>query len=211
MCLPTAKAAAVYWFARAAEDAMSLLEAKRELRDAAKARRRAAHETGAAAAAQALVAQFERHVTMPPGAVVSGYWPAGAELDVKPLLERLAARGHPIVLPVVIDRDAPLIFRVWKPGDPVVKGNGAWVPEPNAAEREPDVLLVPLVGFDRHGTRLGQGAGYYDRTLLKLRAARAITAIGVGYAVQELSAIPIGSYDQPLDAILTEAGLIKVS
>jgi 5-formyltetrahydrofolate cyclo-ligase len=190
---------------------MTVIEAKQRLREAAKRQRRAAHEAGAAAAAQAVIAQCERHVTLPSGAVVSGYWPAGAEFDVRPLLERLAAHGHPIVLPVVIERDAPLIFRVWRPGDPVVKGNGAWVPEPSAAEREPDVLLVPLVGFDRRGTRLGQGAGYYDRTLLKLRAARAITAIGVGYAVQELSDIPTGSYDQPLDAILTEAGLIKVS
>ena len=190
---------------------MNLLEAKQQLRDAVKPRRRAAHEAGAAAAAQALVEQFERHVTLPPGAVVSGYWPAGAELDVRPLLERLAARGHRIVLPVVAERNAPLIFRVWRPGDPVVKGNGAWVPSDSAPQLTPDVLLVPLVGFDRRGTRLGQGAGYYDRTLPMLRADRAITAIGVGYAVQELSDIPTGPYDQPLDAILTEAGLIKVT
>ncbi|MBI3514336.1 MAG: hypothetical protein HY060_09780, partial [Proteobacteria bacterium] len=94
---------------------------------------------------------------------------------------------------------------------PVVKGNGAWVPPAAAAVREPDLLLVPMIAFDRHGTRLGQGAGYYDRTLLALRAARAITAIGVAYAVQELPDIPTGPYDQPLDAILTEAGLIEVS
>jgi len=70
---------------------------------------------------------------------------------------------------------------------------------------------VPLIGFDRRGTRLGQGAGYYDRTLPLLRAARPITAIGVGYAVQELPAIPTGPYDAPLDAILTEAGLIEIT
>jgi 5-formyltetrahydrofolate cyclo-ligase len=189
---------------------MNLLEAKQQLREAAKARRRVAHEAGAAAAAQALVALFERRVTVPSEAVVSGYWPGGAELDDRPLLERLSARGHRVVLPVVIERDAPLIFRVWRPGDPVVKGNGAWVPAATAPELEPDLLLVPLIGFDRHGTRLGQGAGYYDRTLLKLRGDRAITALGVGYAVQELPDIPTGPYDQPLDAILTEAGLIEV-
>jgi 5-formyltetrahydrofolate cyclo-ligase len=189
---------------------MSLLEAKQQLREAAKTRRRAAHEAGAAAAAQALVERFERHVTVPPGAVVSGYWPGGSELDDRPVLERLAAHGHRAVLPVVIERNAPLIFRVWRPGDPVVKGNGAWVPAASAPVLEPDLLLVPLVGFDRHGTRLGQGAGYYDRTLLKLRAVKAITAIGIGYAVQELSDIPTGPYDQPLDAVLTEAGLIEI-
>jgi 5-formyltetrahydrofolate cyclo-ligase len=190
---------------------MTLIEAKRQLRETARARRRAVHDAGGPAAAAALADAFEREVAVPPGAVVSGYWPAGAELDVKPLLARLHARGHPLVLPVVIERDAPLIFRAWRPGDPVVKGNGASVPRDDAAVREPDLLLVPMVGFDRRGTRLGQGAGYYDRTLLKLRAARAITAIGVAYAAQELPDIPTGPYDQPLDAVLTEAGLIKVS
>ncbi len=190
---------------------MTLIEAKQALRTEVRLRRRAAHDSAGAAAALALVAQFERHVTVPSGAVVSGYWPAGSELDDRPLLERLAAQGHRIALPVVIERDAPLIFRVWRPGDPVVKGNGAWVPEASAPTLEPDVLLIPMVGFDRCGTRLGQGAGYYDRTLLKLRGERAITAIGVAYACQELSEIPTGPYDQPLDAVLTETELIRVS
>jgi 5-formyltetrahydrofolate cyclo-ligase len=189
---------------------MSLIEAKQALRDLARTRRRAAHDDAGPAAAQALAEAFERQVTVAPGAVVSGYWPAGSELDIRPLLTRLHARGHTLVLPVVIERDAPLIFRVWRPGDPVVKGNGAWVPGDGAAERDPDLLLVPLVGFDRHFTRLGQGAGYYDRTLVRLRADRAITAIGIGYAVQELPSIPTGEYDQPLDAVLTEAGLIEI-
>src|SRR5215813_9938287 len=105
---------------------MTLIEAKQQLRETARARRRVAHDAGAAATAQALAEAFERDVTVPPGAVVSGYWPGRAELDIKPLLERLHARGHVLVLPVVIERDAPLIFRVWRPGDPVVKGNGAW-------------------------------------------------------------------------------------
>src|SRR5258708_4388954 len=98
---------------------MTLIEAKQQLRDAARARRRVAHDSGAAAAARALADAFERLVTVPSGAVVSGYWPAGAELDIRPLLERLDAGGHPLVLPVVIERDAPLIFRTWRPGTPV--------------------------------------------------------------------------------------------
>jgi 5-formyltetrahydrofolate cyclo-ligase len=188
----------------------SLIEAKQALRDLARTRRRAVHDEAGRAAAEALAEVFERQVTMAPGAVVSGYWPAGSELDIRPLLARLHARGHTLVLPVVIERDAPLVFRVWCPGEPMVKGNGAWVPQAGAAARDPDLLLVPLVGFDRHFTRLGQGAGYYDRTLVRLRAVRAITAIGIGYAVQELPSIPTGEYDQPLDAVLTEAGLIEI-
>ncbi|MBI3514951.1 MAG: 5-formyltetrahydrofolate cyclo-ligase, partial [Proteobacteria bacterium] len=95
---------------------MTLIEAKQQLRDAARARRKFAHASGGVAVAHALAAAFERLVTVPPGAVVSGYWPAGSELDIRPLLERLDARGHPLVLPVVIERNAPLIFRAWRPG-----------------------------------------------------------------------------------------------
>src|SRR3954453_12829622 len=147
---------------------MNLVEGKQALRAEARARRRAAHEASGAPVASALADAFEKLITVPPGAVVSGYWPAGSELDIRPLLERLHAAGHPLVLPVVVERDAPLIFRTWRPGDAVVKGNGAWVPVEGAAVAEPDLLLVPLVGFDHHGTRLGQGAGYYDRTLVRL-------------------------------------------
>jgi len=189
---------------------MTLTEAKQELRDTVRARRRAAHEAGAAAAAQALTARFEQSVSVPPDAVVAGYWSAGSELDVRPLLARLHARGHRLVLPVVIERDAPLVFRIWRPGDPVVKRHGADGPADGAPLLAPDLLLVPLLGFDRSGARLGQGAGYYDRTLPVLRAAKPIRAIGIGYAVQELPSIPTGPYDQKLDAVLTEAGLIEI-
>ena len=189
---------------------MDLIEAKQALRAQARDRRKAVHAADAAAAAVALADQFDRLVTVPPNAVVSGYWPAGSEIDVRPLLERLHRGGHRLVLPVVVERDAPLMFRVWQPGDAVAKGNGAWVPEDGKPTLEPDLLLIPLVGFDRHGTRLGQGAGYYDRTLVRLRGQKAVTAIGIGYAVQELPEIPTGPYDQPLDAVLTEAGLVPL-
>jgi 5-formyltetrahydrofolate cyclo-ligase len=195
---------------RRASDHVTLTETKQQLRETVRARRRAAHDAGAAAAAQALVEAFERCVSVPSGAVVAGYWPAGSELDVRPLLAWLQARGHRLVLPVVALRDAPLIFRVWQPGDPVVRGNGACVPVEGAKRLDPDLLLVPLLGFDRSGARLGQGAGYYDRTLPVLRAAKPIRAIGVGYAVQELPSIPTGPYDQRLDAVLTEVGLIEI-
>jgi len=189
---------------------MTLTEAKQALRDTVRVRRCAAHAAGAAVAAQALIARFEQSVSVPPDAVVAGYWPAGSELDIRPLLAWLHARFHRLVLPVVIERDAPLIFRAWQPGDPVIKGNGAFVPAAGTPVLDPDLLLVPLVGFDRSLTRLGQGAGYYDRTLPLLRAARPIRAIGVGYAVQELPSIPTGPYDHKLDAVLTEAGLIEI-
>jgi 5-formyltetrahydrofolate cyclo-ligase len=189
---------------------MTLSDTKQQLRATVRARRRAAHASGAGAAAAALVEVFERSVTLSPDAVVAGYWPAGSELDVRPLLARLHARSHRLVLPMVIERAAPLVFRVWRPGDPVVERNRVGGPADGAPPLDPDVLLVPLLGFDRSGARLGQGAGHYDRTLPVLRAAKPIRAIGVGYAVQELPSVPTGPYDQKLDAVLTEAGLIEI-
>jgi 5-formyltetrahydrofolate cyclo-ligase len=189
---------------------MTLDEAKQELRAQLRARRRAAHAATGAAAAAALVEVFARAVSLAPSAVVAGYWPTGSELDVRPLLAQLQGGGHRLVLPAVVERDAPLVFRTWRPGDPLIKQHGAWGPADTAPRLDPDLLLVPLLGFDRAGARLGQGAGYYDRTLPGLRATRPIRALGVGYAVQELPSIPTGPYDEMLDAVLTEAGLIEI-
>src|SRR5262249_35162768 len=124
---------------------MDLIEAKQALRAQARDRRKAAHAERGAAAAIALADAFDRLITVPPAAVISGYWPAGSALDIRPLLERLHRGGHRLVLPVVVERDAPLAFRVWRPGDAVVKGNGAWVPEDGKPTLAPDLLLIPLV------------------------------------------------------------------
>lgn len=143
-----------------------------------------------------------------PGAVISGYYSRGPEFDVSPMMTVLFLRGYRLTLPVVVARGAPLVFRAWRPGDAVVPGNGADVPPPDAAELTPDLLIVPLVAFDRAGGRLGQGGGYYDRTLAARRARGPIRAIGVGYACQEVDRLPLGPYDQRLDGILTENGLL---
>jgi 5-formyltetrahydrofolate cyclo-ligase len=104
----------------------------------------------------------------PPGAVVSGFWPIGDELDIRPLLHALHARGHPIVLPVTPRRGNPLTFRLWQPGD-VLEPERFGTFRPIGEERAPDFLLVPMLAFDRRGYRLGYGAGFYDRTLEGLR------------------------------------------
>lgn len=190
--------------------AHSSSDIKQAARRAARERRRAFHETRPADIARRFVAQFDRHVVPPADAVISGYWPAGSEPDIRPLLEALHGRGHRIVLPVVVAREQPLVFRRWQPGDLLERGNGAEVPRADRPELDPDLLLVPLLAFDRAGNRLGQGAGYYDRTLARLRSLKQITAIGVGYAAQEAPAVPTTPNDQPLDAVLTEAGLIAI-
>ena len=142
-----------------------------------------------------------------PPLVVSGFHPFKSEIDVLPLLARLASEGWMTALPIVRAERQPLIFRQWAPGEPTVSGVwGIPMPAEEAPEVEPDVLLVPLLGFDRWGYRLGYGGGFYDRTLAHLRQKKQVTAIGIGYAGQQMNLVPRGGMDQRLDHVLTEAG-----
>jgi 5-formyltetrahydrofolate cyclo-ligase len=145
-----------------------------------------------------------RECPPPPGAVVSGFWPIGQEIDIRPLMVALHERGHPIVLPVTPKRGNPLTFRLWRPGDELVPERFGTV-RPTGEERAPDVLLVPLLAFDRRGHRLGYGAGFYDRTLARLPGR---FALGCAYAAQEVPEVPAGPYDMRIDAIATERGVI---
>jgi len=116
------------------------------------------------------------------------------------------------VLPCVEAAGAPLVFREWSPGDDLVEEPfGTRAPAPAATRHDPDVLLVPLLAFDRSGYRLGYGGGFYDRTLEALRAIKSISAVGVAYAAQEVQAVPRGERDQPVDLIVTEREVIRPS
>ena len=139
--------------------------------------------------------------------IASGYRPMGGELDPGPILRRLEQAGARIVLPVAVSRHDPLIFRLFKDGDPLVHDAvGIAAPTVDGQEATPDLLIVPLLGFDRHGNRLGQGAGHYDRTLSALRATGKVWAIGLAYAGQLIDELPYEPHDERLDAILTETG-----
>jgi 5-formyltetrahydrofolate cyclo-ligase len=178
---------------------------KRALRAQAIAARRLAHQLDGAGAAARVAALALSAVPFARGAIVAGYWPIGEELDVRPLLSELAARGHVTSLPVVTARRASLIFRRWREGDGLEPGaHGILAPSSDAPTVDPDVLIVPLVAFDASGYRLGYGGGYYDRTLASLRASKKILAVGVGFAVQEFPRLPRGPDDQRLDWIVSE-------
>jgi 5-formyltetrahydrofolate cyclo-ligase len=140
-------------------------------------------------------------------AVAAGYHPIGGELDPWPTLRRLEAAGARIVLPVAESRHSPLVFRAYRAGDPL-QTDAAKIAAPTADAEAltPDIVITPLLAFDRHGYRLGQGGGYYDRTLQALRAQGKVWAIGLAYAGQEIDVVPRDAHDQPLDAILTESG-----
>jgi 5-formyltetrahydrofolate cyclo-ligase len=143
----------------------------------------------------------------PAGARVAGYWPIGREIDIRPLLSELHRRGHVVGLPVTPPRGRPLGFQRWTPGVVMVPGRfGTMYPDAEAVV--PDLLLVPLLAFDRHGRRLGYGGGYYDRTLAALPAAQ---AIGCAYAAQEIEHVPVEPHDTRLHAIATERGVIRAA
>ena len=139
--------------------------------------------------------------------LIGFYWPIRSEIGLHALIRRLVARGARAALPAVVEKGAPLEFRAWRPGDRLERG--FWnIPVP--AERRvvrPTVLLVPLVGFDQDGYRLGYGGGYYDRTLAAMTPRP--RAIGVGYELGRLETIHPQPHDVPMDAIVTEAGVFE--
>jgi 5-formyltetrahydrofolate cyclo-ligase len=177
-----------------------LIEAKKAARAGAIARRASCDP----ALGQRLAGQVLAHAAPPAGAVVSGFWPIGEEIDIRPLLLALAGRGHPVVLPVTTPRGQPLVFRRWRFGEPLHRGRFGTV-HPDGPAMVPDLLLVPLLAFDRAGRRLGYGGGYYDRTIAALPHAR---TIGVAYAAQELDEVPAADYDARLQAVATERGIL---
>ena len=113
---------------------------------------------------------------------------------------------QPVCLPVVLGDDLPLELRLWEQGTPLYEaGFGTLAPSELAPQVEPDVILMPLLGFDSRGTRLGYGGGYYDRTLEKLRKKPRL--IGLAFAAQELEIVPREAHDVPLDMVITEQGV----
>ena len=176
---------------------------KRAMRQAARARRSQCDPALGVALGERLLAER----APPAGAVVAGVWPLPGEIDLRPLLAMLAARGHAVLLPRTLRRGEPLEFRLWTPGAPLEAGSfGTLHPQGGLPAPPPDVILVPLLAFDRRGGRLGYGAGFYDRTLrLYPRAA----AIGCAFAAQEVDAVPMEAHDVRLPAVATERGIIE--
>jgi 5,10-methenyltetrahydrofolate synthetase len=139
------------------------------------------------------------------GKNVSFYWPIRAEPDLRELLDRVAQGGGRCALPVVAERNQPLIFRTWARGERLEPG--FWnIPVPvDGVTVVPDVIIAPLVAFDRNRYRLGYGGGYFDRTLAAMTTQRRV--IGVGYSMASIHTIYPQPHDIPMDAIVTESGV----
>lgn len=155
-----------------------------------------------------IAARLEQEIGDPAGLVVSAYWPFRGEPDLKPLLAHLASAGARTALPVVVRKAHPLVFREWKSGDRIERG--VWnIPIPADGEQVvPDVVIAPVVGFDPACYRLGYGGGFFDRTLAAMLPHRP-RVFGVGYTGQAMPTICPQAYDIPMDAVVTEAGLVE--
>lgn len=185
----------------------SLAEKKDLLRKEALARRRALPDVERIEKSLTL-ADYSDVLGLPSGAVVAGFWPIRDEIDPRPLLDRLRQVGHALCLPVVADPH--LIFRqLDRNSDLQPAGFGTLAPGPEAEELRPDVLLMPLAGFDSHGNRIGYGKGHYDTAIAALEQNGPLTCIGLAFEAQEVDCVPAEAHDKPLDGVLTEKGYRK--
>lgn len=179
---------------------------KAAARKAAVARRKAAFDASSSPQAGALSGFLAGHRGVP----VSGFMPIHSEIDPLPAMAEAAAYGS-VGVPVIRSKAQPLVFSVWEPEAEMVEGAfRAMVP---AVQRlmVPEIVIVPLLAFDRDGGRLGYGGGYYDRTLEGLRARGPVLAIGFAFGAQEAQSLPLEATDQPLDLVITEAEVIEVA
>lgn len=145
---------------------------------------------------------------------IAGYAAVRGELDPLPVLEAALDSGKAVYLPRIVD-GLCLCFERWRPGDPMHE-NRYGIPEPQPSPDPPavdalDLVIVPLLGFDRTGARLGSGVGYYDRTFSFKRTVRgtAPRLAGYAYALQECEAVGAASWDVPLDLVVTERGVMR--
>jgi 5-formyltetrahydrofolate cyclo-ligase len=188
----------------------SIDELKASIRAAAQVRRDGLPADVRQAAAEAIAARAFP-LAIPPGTIISGFMPLKSEINPLPLMQKLGAAGAQLALPAIAGRGEPLIMRAWTFGAPLDRGQwGIREPKSEAPEVEPDILLVPLLAFDRAGHRIGYGAGYYDMTIGRLRALKPVTAVGIAFAAQEVPQVPTTPRDARLDLVLTEREVIDL-
>ena len=181
---------------------------KSRLRAEAIARRDALPSEQRQAAAEAIAT---RPLPLPirAGTIVSGFMPLKSEINPLPLMRKLTEQGARLALPVIAGRSQPLVMREWTWGEPLIAGVwGIREPQPQAPAVDPDIVLAPLLVFDRAGHRLGYGGGYYDLTIAQLRGRKTIAAVGIAFALQEVSTVPVTPRDAALDLVLTEREVI---
>ncbi len=182
-----------------------LIQIKTEARKAAFARRKVAHQTAIPGASGILASVLAGYRGVP----LAGYMPIQTEINPLHAMAEAAAYG-PVGVPVIQGTGQALKFSQWEPEGAMIDGPfGAQIPE-QTRYFDPEILIVPLVAFTRHGERLGYGGGFYDRTLEGLRAKGPVLAIGFAFAQQQADSLPMEPTDQPLDMIVTQDAIIEI-
>ena len=182
---------------------------KAQLRAEALARRDAlspeVRAAGSLAAARTIAAIPE----LAQAPLVGAFWPIRSEIDPRPLMERLFARGQRVALPKVTKQG--LVFREWRAGEELVRGGfGLSEPRDDLPPVDPAALIVPLAAFDRVGQRIGYGAGYYDQAIERLSGHGPVLTVGIAFSVQEIARVPAEPHDRPLDHMVTEEGPVPL-
>ncbi len=143
------------------------------------------------------------------GQIIAGYWPKGREFDCRPILDEAMKLGCRCALPVIQKNTRILKFALWADGQPLQEGTFGILQPEETEFVTPDIIITPLLAFDRHGYRLGYGGGYYDATIRDLRDTGAVTAVGVAYSQQAvLFNLPVEDHDQQMDWIITPQSAI---
>jgi 5-formyltetrahydrofolate cyclo-ligase len=186
-----------------------IIALKKAVRRQALARRDAMGDVERIEAGLAVADHVTSCLSFEPGTVISGFLPIRSEIDIRPLMARLAERGARLCVPAVVDRTT-IEFRALVRGAVLVEtGFGTIGPPPGTEVLDPHILLMPLSAFDTTGNRLGYGGGYYDRAIERLRR-KTITPllIGIAFACQRETCVPTEPHDRRLDWIVTEEGVI---
>ncbi len=184
-------------------------DTKSDLRRALRARRRRIRGRPARHAATQAARRVKQLAAWGRARHVAVYLPTDGEIDTRPLIHAALRAGKRVYLPVIRRHTGDLVFRRYTPGAPLRRGRfGLLVPVAAGAPRQPlaglDLLIMPLVGFDGAGHRLGMGGGFYDRTLAGRGRGRRPLRVGLAHAVQQRPAIPHDRWDQRLDRVVTD-------
>ena len=180
-------------------------ERRRSLRERLIAAREAIDPARRAACSAAIEAGLEALLDRLSPRSIGFCWPFRGEFDCRPLVARRIGGGARAALPVIVAPAAPMVFREWSPEAEMAEGRfGIPVPA-DGGILVPELVLLPLNGFDEHGYRLGYGGGYFDRTLASLEPVP--TTVGIGFELARLDSIEPNEHDVPLDYVVTEAGV----
>lgn len=190
---------------------------RHELRRQARAARRELSEAERSAATQALCSRLQALPAFAAAQRIGAYAAVASELSLQSAMEQALERGQQIYLPHVEHTAPDMRFAHWSGQHKRLLTNRFGIPEPlvDVADLVPaqslDIILLPLLAFDRSGGRLGSGAGYYDRALaFRLAQPAPPLLIGIGFACQEVSGMPMADWDVPLDLVVTERELIVI-